>query len=319
MTQAAFVLRIGPKGIEQVSEVVSTNQIFIGWAEAEGLLDLALPWERFREIIRQRYYQDEQSLRRAGAAAGHMWRFIREMKPEDLVVVPHGTEFFVAKITGLAIYDASKVADGSAYRRPVEWLNDRSGVPRRLARSALLSRMKTQGVSAYATGLLPEIHECLELAAQGRTPTFAADLQARLVRETLDEMRSGRMDDFGFERLIADALRNLGAEDVQIVSRNKDEGADLVATFRVAGTFQQRVAVQAKHWKPDPPVGQAVVQQLIDGIEAEGASLGMIVTTGAIAEDAVQAAERYYESKGIRIELVDGEQFAKLIVEYGVR
>jgi hypothetical protein len=31
-----------------------------------------------------------------------------------------------------------------------------------------------------------------------------------------------------------------------------------------------------------------------------------------------EAAEQYFEEQGIRIELVDGEQFAKLIVEHGV-
>ena len=31
------------------------------------------------------------------------------------------------------------------------------------------------------------------------------------------------------------------------------------------------------------------------------------------------AAEKYFEEKGIRIELLDGEQFAKLIVEHGIR
>lgn len=61
------------------------------------------------------------------------------------------------------------------------------------------------------------------------------------------------------------------------------------------------------------------MQQLINGIEAEGASLGMVVTTGVIAGDAVEAAEKYFENRGIRIELVDGEQFAKLIVEHGAK
>jgi restriction endonuclease Mrr len=91
-----------------------------------------------------------------------------------------------------------------------------------------------------------------------------------------------------------------------------------VATFRVAGTFLQKVAVQAKHWQPDPPVGQHVVEQLIRGIEAENATLGMVITTGSISEEASEAAERYFTDRGVRIELVDGEQFAKLIVEHGL-
>ncbi|OGW16479.1 MAG: hypothetical protein A3G93_15080 [Nitrospinae bacterium RIFCSPLOWO2_12_FULL_45_22] len=300
-------------------EALRADQIIIGWAEAEGLLNPNLDWEPFREIVRDAYYSDEPTLRKAGAAAGHMWRFIRDMKPGDLVVVLYGADFFVSEIAGPATYNSAKVDEDSAYRRPVRWLNGKKPIPRQLARSALLSRMKTQGTSADATDLLDEIKECLNLAAHGEAPTFEKDLQSRLVREVLAELRSGRIESFGFERLIQTVLRNLGAKEVRIVPRSEDKGADLLATFRVAGTFQQSIAVQAKHWQPDPPVGREVVDQLIRGIEAESTNLGMVITSGAISDEAYQAAEQYFEEKGIRIEMVDGEQFAKLIVEHGIR
>jgi predicted Mrr-cat superfamily restriction endonuclease len=317
--QAAFVLRIAPGGQDKLPEALSTDQVIIGWARAEGLLDPTLTWEKFRDIVRAAYYSDEPSLRRAGAAGGHMWRFIRNMKPGDLVVVPYAAEFFVAEIAGPATYDQTKIEADSAYRRSVRWLNGKKPISRQLARAALLSRMKIQGASASATDLLDEIKECLTLAARGEVPTFQIDLQSRLVREVLDELRGGRIESFGFERLIQTVLLGLGAEEVRIVPRIEDKGADLVATFRVAGAFQQSIAVQAKHWQPEPPVGRDVVEQLIRGIEAESANLGLVVTSGSISDEAFQAAEQYFEDKGIRIELVDGEQFAKLIVEHGIR
>ena len=87
----------------------------------------------------------------------------------------------------------------------------------------------------------------------------------------------------------------------------------------MAGAFRQILAVQAKHWQPEPPVGKEVVEQLIRGIEAESANLGMIVTSGTVSEEAASLTEQYFEEKGIKIELVDGEQFAKLIVEHGIK
>lgn len=317
--QSAFVLRIAPSGIDKVPEALRENQIIIGWAYAKGLLDPKLDWGQFREILDKAYYAEEPTRRKAGAAAGNMWRFIREMKPDDLVVVPYGSEFYVAKITGPATYGSAKADDDSSYRRSVEWLNKRKPISREIARSALISRMKTQGTSADATDLLEEIKECLSLAEKGQTPKFESDLQSRLIREVLSELRDGRMESFGFERLIQTVLLGLGADEVRIIPRNLDKGADLVAIFRVAGTFQQVIAVQAKHWQPTPPVGREVVQQLIRGIEAESATLGMVVTSGSIGDDAIQAAEEYFEEKGLRMELVDGEQFAKLIVEHGIR
>ncbi|MEK6707664.1 MAG: restriction endonuclease [Pseudomonadota bacterium] len=318
MNQQAFVLRIAPSGDDRVPEALSENQIIIGWAGADGLLEPSLSWEQFREIIRSVYYANEETLRKPGAASGHMWRFVREMNVGDLVVVPYGSEFFVATIKGPATYNPAKVADDTAYRRDVQWLNDKKPIRRDVAKSALISRMKTQGTCAYATDLLDEIKECLLIVSKGQAPTFQTDLQSRLIRETLEELRKGRMDSFGFERLIQTVLTGLGAEDARIVPRLQDKGADVLATFRVAGAFRQVVAVQAKHWQPNPPVGKEVVEQLIKGIEAESANLGMVITSGSISDEAVQAAENYFEEKGIKIELVDGEQFAKLIVEHGI-
>ena len=319
MEQQAFVLRITPSGFDRVGEALSSNQIIIGWAEARGLLDENLSWEEFRRILSDRYYTDEENLRRAGAASGHMWRFIREMKKGDLIVVPHGAEFYVAKVAGPATHDEAKVEEDIAYRRNVNWLNDKQSIPRSLAKSALISRMKTQGTCAYATDLLPQIKECLNLSKSGAKPTFQSDLQLRLIQETLDELQSGRMDSFGFENLIHDVLRGLGADEARLVPRSQDKGADIVATFKVAGAFRQILAVQAKHWRPDPPVGTDVVEQLIRGIEAESANLGMVVTSGTVSDEATSMAEQYFEEKGIKIELVDGEQFAKLIVEHGIK
>ncbi len=320
MAQQAFILRIAPSNTDKVPEALTENQIIIGWAEAKGLLDTSLTWEQFREIIRNIYYSSETNLRRAGGAAGHMWRFIREMNSGDLVVVvPHWSEFYVGEVTGPATYDPIKITDDTAYRRPVKWLNDKKPIRREIAKSALISRMKTQGTCAYATDLLEEITECIQIDSTGQTPTFQTDLQTRLIRETLTELRSGRMESFGFERLIQTVVIGLGADEARIIPRSQDKGADILATFLVAGAFRQVIAIQAKHWQPDPPVGKEVVEQLIKGIEAESANLGMVITSGTISDEAVTAAEKYYEDKGIRIELVDGEQFAKLIVENGIR
>lgn len=314
----AFVLRIAHGDGDLVQEALQANQIIIGWAGAEGLLDANLNWWQFREIVRDAYYSEEATYNKAGRAAGQMWKFIREMKLGDLVVVPYGSNFYVAAIAGEATYDATKVDADSAYRRPVHWKNDGKAIPRSIARSALISRMKTYGTCAAATDLLGEIKECVNLATRGEIPTFQNDLQSRLVAAVLDELRSGRMESYGFENLIKTVLEGMGGE-ARIIPRNQDMGADLIATFRIAGAFSETIAVQAKHWGPEPPVGEDVVEQLIGGIAAESANLGMIVTSGTISEGAKQAAKRYFEEKGIRIELVDGEQFSKLIVEHGIR
>ena len=219
-----------------------------------GLVNEKLSWKEFRKILSDTYYKNEDNLRRAGSASGHMWRFIREMNEGDLVVVPHGSKFYLAKVTEPATYNDSKIDDDTAYRRKVKWLNQKNAIPWKLAKAALISRMKNQGTCARATDLLPEIKDCFELSKEGAKPTFQEDLKLRLVDETIDEIRSGRMDDRGFERLVKDILVGLGAVEARRIPQKDDKGADIVATFIIAGTSPKVLAVQAKHWKPHPPV-----------------------------------------------------------------
>ena len=42
----AFILRITPSGNDRVPVALEDNQIIIGWAYAEGLLDPTLDWVR---------------------------------------------------------------------------------------------------------------------------------------------------------------------------------------------------------------------------------------------------------------------------------
>ena len=314
----AFVLRIAPSGRDRVDLALREDVAIIGWCAPE-LLGPSLDWKAFREIVRARFYAEDDNLRRAGAAAGHMWRFIREMKIGDLLVVPHGSEFFVGRVAGPAFHLPEKVKEDTAFRRKVEWLNDKRPILRSAARAALQSRARIQGTSADATDLVGEIMECLGNAERKEHRTFDEDLKVRLVKEALDEMRSGRLDSFKFEHLVRSASLGLGAQDARIVARSQDKGADILASFLVAGAFRLLVAVQVKHFQPEPPVGPEVVQQLIQGIEAEAANLGMVVTSGTVSDEASSAADLYFEQKGIRIELIDGPQLAALIVERGLR
>lgn len=317
--RSAFILRIAPSRIDRMDEALKSNELIIGWSRAEGLLDTSLSWEQFREIIQRTCHANDTDFRAAGRGAGNMWRFIRDMKLGDLVVTPYGSEFYVAKIVGPPTYDCSMIEQDTAYRRRVEWLNNGHPIPRSHAKSALIARMKHQGTSAQASDLLDGIDECLRTAGSGESPTFATDLQARLIPEVRKELQSGRIDSYGFERIIKSVLEGLGASQVRIVSRNQDQGADLIAEFLLAGVFKITIAVQAKLWQSNPPAGKDVVAQTIRGVEAESADMGMVVTSGTFSTEAEAAAADYFEAKGVRIELVDGDQFARMIVESGVR
>lgn len=314
----AYVLRIAPGGVDRVHEALETDEIIIGWHRCAELLSPDFKWSDFRTTLKRHYYAADATRHRAGAAAGHMWRFLREMAVGDLVVVPRGSNFHVAEITGEPYYLEEGVARDAAFRRPVKWLNGKVPIPRSFAKAALTSRMKIHGSSAEATDLISEIQDALGRAAQGAKPSFTEELQARLMGEVVSELRKGHMDSFAFEHLIKDLLKSMGARTAEVVGRRIDKGADIIATFRIAETFSYKLAVQAKHWDDRAAVGRTVVQQLIEGIEDAGADLGMVITSGTINQTAYDAAAAYSEETGVRIELVEGEQFAKMLIEQGI-
>ncbi len=105
----------------------------------------------------------------------------------------------------------------------------------------------------------------------------------------------------------------------RVLSRShEDKGADIIAQFLLAKTLEFTLAVQAKHHQPEPPIGAETVDQLMRGMEAEGTNLGWVVTSGTFSGEAWARKRGAEEEHGLRIELVDGEQLAAMIIEGGL-
>jgi len=126
------------------------------------------------------------------------------------------------------------------------------------------------------------------------------------------------LNDYGFEKVVANILEALGGKDVRIVARSKDKGVDVLAEFSVAKTFAFTLGVQAKHYQSSPPVGAWVVEQLVEGMDAEGATIGWVATSGTFDAEAESRRDELAAEKGYQIELVDGDQLAAMIVDSGL-
>ena len=114
-----------------IQEGLNSNEIIIGWSDAQDLINNSHSWLGFRGILYKTYGQSGQNYRKAGNSAGSMWRFIREMQIGDLVVIPWQKNFYVAEVTGHPRYDQKYKKYDTAYRREVEWLNDKNPIPKK--------------------------------------------------------------------------------------------------------------------------------------------------------------------------------------------
>lgn len=84
----------------------------------------------------------------------------------------------------------------------------------------------------------------------------------------------------------------------------------------IAKSFNYKLAVQARHYDPNKkPISKDVIDYLGDGMEAENASIGWVVTSGGFSKEAIE----YNQETEHQIELIDGIQLATIIVEEGIK
>ncbi|HEY2068074.1 MAG TPA: DUF3883 domain-containing protein [Rhizomicrobium sp.] len=175
MARRAYVLWIKPNRVDRVEEALASNQLILGWSEAEGLLDPNLDEDDFRRIVHDTYHADEPTKRKAGRAAPHLWRFIREMHADDLVLVPRHSGVYMARVlSGPSFFSPGKRSEDTAYRRSVEWLNGGKPFPRTAFGADLQARLKRQrDTSGEISEYLAELEKILDAGTSGGDWTAA--------------------------------------------------------------------------------------------------------------------------------------------------
>ncbi len=158
-----WLLRMVPVGRDRVEDALAANVITIGWGKPDGLVNLGLSREQFRDEVIRAYYQQATDLRAAGTSNGQLWRFIREMSAGDLVVVPRGDALHFARVAGDVSHDQRPEAEHWAFSRPVAWLTSSSGVPRNLLPDEVLHTLRWQGtcleISAHRRAIMEAVPE----------------------------------------------------------------------------------------------------------------------------------------------------------------
>lgn len=139
-----------------------------------------------------------------------------------------------------------------------------------------------------------------------------AEIQETVANELLENI--AHCSPAFFEHLVLDLLLALGygadANALKRTGRSGDEGIDGIIWLDKLGL--EKVYVQAKRWKG--AVGSPEVQTFLGALHLQGASKGVLLTTGRVTSDAIKLAER----GTVRLALVDGTRLAALMIEHGV-
>lgn len=138
-------------------------------------------------------------------------------------------------------------------------------------------------------------------------------LRANLAALLLERVRQGSPS--FFERLVVDLLVAMGyggsQEDAaQVVGKSGDGGIDGFIKEDRLGL--ESIYVQAKRW--ESTVGRPTIQQFAGALHGKHARKGVVITTSTFSREAVEFAQ----SLQTTIVLIDGEQLANYMIEFGV-
>ncbi len=312
----AFVLRQ-----PDVKQSLESDEVCIGWGLCKGLIQTD-DWNDFKKKLSDAYksYKDNNSS--LGQAAGSLWRFIHDIKKGDYVLVPSESGFYIAEINSDIKYDekrAIKEYEDYAYYREVKWLYDKNSINRAAVSNTLQLKLKSRQTIVRAGDVVKkEIETLIRAKNRKQDITFEEELHDKLINATLESLTKGKINDTKFERLIGDLLRSFGITEVTYRRGKSDKGADIIARINLLGISEITLAIQAKHYKPEPPIKKDVVEQLKIGMEQENADLGWIVTTGTFSREAEELVNDLYENEVVKIDLIDGERLSEMIINHGI-
>jgi restriction system protein len=285
------------------------NCIAIGWHEMGDLSKIQPTREAFKVAVAATFPH-----MKAGAiptTAGQMFRFLYEMKVDDLVAYPskHNRMINLGRITGEYVYDPASEAT-YPHRRAVTWLKHR---PRTLFTQGALYEIG----SALSLFLLKNYADEFRAATSGAplpAPSVTEDETVAAVAADIEETTrdyvlkrlAQQLKGHPFADFVAHLLNTMGYR-TRVSPPGPDGGVDIVAHKDELGFEPPIIKVQVK--SKEGSVGQPEVSSLI-GTLGQGEN-GLLVTLGTFTGQATNFAR----SKS-NLRLIDGLELVKLVFEH---
>lgn len=321
------------------SELFKKGYISIGWCDFArgGEADLA----RLRAGVGNFDKRMEEEGYGHPRNRWNLWRFVNEMKPGDLVIVPFPYSFSVCKIKDEAIYTPASMApsllvdsDGNKVLLGEDgYLRDKDGnivdlgffrkvelveksIPRdKYADQALYSRMKIRQTNACIDDIAGSIRNAILAFRDNKPVDLKESILESTVQTVLDQIRN-LLNDTKFETLVEYYLKSIGANRVETPWKGESpsgEGdADRVAYFDQLG-FAIMVQVKKHFDKTDDwAVSQIKAYGKNHHFGEYATSLWVISSADGFSEEAVKLAAEE------NIRLIDGPRFARMILEAGL-
>ncbi len=272
----------------------------------------------------------------------YLSRFLAEMNKGDRVIVPSWGTFSIYEVmeenaTLISSQDLKDLKDWSnspihsgengllcdsennvidlGFLRAVQPI--KTGIPRHgYADAKLTSRMKIRMTNADISDLADSIKKALEAWEKKKPIDLKGEIYAATQKIWLEKIRS-ELNPNKFEKLVSHYFEKIGASEVSIPPKNeanKVGDADVIATFDALRTV---INIQVKHHTGETS-GWAI-EQITDfsksriGMDDGYQSQYWVISSGDTFSD-----ESYELAIKNEIQLIDGIQFAKMLIDSGI-
>lgn len=120
-----------------------------------------------------------------------------------------------------------------------------------------------------------------------------------------------------FEKLVVELLVKMGyggsiKDAGKAMGRVGDEGIDGIIKEDKLGL--DIIYIQAKRWEPGNIIGRPELHKFVGALAGQGAKKGIFITTSSFTKEAIE----YQPKNETKIVLIDGEQLAKLMIDYNL-
>lgn len=308
MNKKAWIIRPKPHGNNRLKDFLQKDIIGIGWPGIGKLSDFETR-DDIREKLMKLDLEKQRSAMSIGQDVGAIYRFAKEMKKGDYVLVPDGSEIYIGIIledSPIYIENLDNDKDGFCHQRKVEWLFDKKSINKKFMTSRVYDSFK--GQSTLFLTHVEDIKELIEKKA------FLFIRNNQLKEEYLNKLNSGKITGLNSNKIedICQKLLNQffpGIERLATTNTKGNGDTDLKATL-LGGIV---VRVQIKNFYGNQgKLKKWVVKQLADSMDKN--DNGIILTTTTISEEAKELA-REYANENKNITFIDGNDFVNLIFE----
>lgn len=257
-------------------------------------------------------------------AAEHLSQIFSLTPEEREQRIPSGQSTYIKNRTGWARTYLKKAGMLSSPRRGVVTITDRgrevlSQKPQRIDRRVLerfpefiefqqSSRAVNEEASlTVASPIVETPEETIERSYQ--------QLRSQLADELLEQVRACSPD--FFERMVVELIVAMGyggsfRDAAQATKRSNDGGIDGIIKEDKLGL--DTIYIQAKKWDESRPIHRPEIQKFAGALQGVRARKGIFITTSSFSE----GSREYVASIDSKIILLDGEQLAGLMIDYGV-